>query len=144
MAVKPIPEGYQTVTPYLVVKGVASVIEFVKNVFDGQERMCHKLPDGSIMHAELQIGDSVVMLGEACGEWAPMPGNLNVYVPDVDAAYRRALQAGGTSLREPADQLYGDRSGGVKDTSGNFWWISTHIEDVSPEELKRRMAAQKK
>jgi uncharacterized glyoxalase superfamily protein PhnB len=141
MAVKPIPEGYHTITPHLTVQGVAKLIDFLKKAFDAKEIMSHPGPDGRIMHAEVKIGDSIVMMGEAGGEWQPMPAALYIYVPDTDATYKRAIQAGATSVREPADQFYGDRSGGVKDPCGNQWWIGTHKEDVSPEEMKKRMDA---
>lgn len=93
------------------------------------------------MHAELRIGDSIVMLGDVAGEFKPMRSTIHLYVNDADTVYRRALQAGATSVREPADQFYGDRNAGVEDPCGNFWWIATHKEDVSPEELERRAAA---
>ena len=138
MPVKPIPDGYHTITPYLTVPGVAKLIEFMQQAFGAEvtERMAQ--PDGAIAHAEVRIGDSVVMMGEAGGEWEPMPSGIYLYVEDADAVYRKALEAGATSLREPADQFYGDRQVGVKDPSGNYWWISTHIEDVPREELERR------
>ncbi len=101
-------------------------------------------PDGKVSHAEVTIGDSVVMIAEAGGEWKPFSSWIHLYVPDTDTLYKRALRAGGTSVREPADQIYGDRSAGVKDPVGNTWWISTHIEDVSPEEMRRRQEAQRK
>ena len=138
MAVKPIPDGYHSVTPYLVVQGVAKLIDFLKQAFDAKEIERMAGPDGTVMHAEVRIGDSVVMMGEARGESKPMPAALYLYVNDTDVTYRRALQAGATSLKEPADQFYGDRSGGVKDPAGNQWWIATRKEDVSPEELARR------
>ncbi len=138
-AVRPIPEGYHTVTPYLVVPGLGTVIEFVKRAFGATEIGRFEGPDNRIMHAEVKIGDSIVMMGEPHGDIQPRPGVLHLYVEDTDAAYRRAIEAGGRSLREPADQFYGDRSGGVQDPAGNQWWISTHVEDVSAEEMKRRM-----
>jgi PhnB protein len=138
MAVKPWPDGYHSITPYLVVDGAARVIDFLKQVFNAQEMMRFAAPGGRIGHAELRIGDSVVMLGDAHGEHQPMQAMLHVYVDDADATYRRALAAGATSVQEPVDQFYGDRSGGVKDPCGNLWWIATHIEDVPPDELKRR------
>ena len=141
MAVTPIPEGYHTVTPYLVVQGVPKLIDFLKQAFDAQEIMRMPRPDGTIMHAEVRVGDSAVMMGEARGEFKPMPGSLYLYVDDTDATYQRALQAGATSLMEPADQFYGDRHAGVVDAVGNHWWIATHIEDVLPEELARRAEA---
>ncbi len=130
MTVKPIPDGYHTVTSYLVVQGVAQLIDFMKQAFAAEELRRMTRPDGSIGHAEVKIGDSRVMLGEAGGEFAPMPGMLHLYVEDVDAVYQRALQAGAVSVREIVDEFYGDRIGGVKDKSGNQWWIATHIKDV--------------
>jgi len=141
MAVKPIPEGYRSVTPYLTIEGVARLLEFVKAAFDGQERERITGPDGRVAHAEVRIGDSVVMMGEARGDWKPMPGTIYLYTTDADATYKRALTAGATSLAEPANQFYGDRHGAVRDPVGNVWWIATHIEDVSPEELQKRARA---
>ena len=141
--VKPVPDGYHTVTPYIVTTGVAQLIDFLKSAFDATEVTRHARPDGSVMHAEVRIGDSVVMMGEAAGNIKPFPAMLHLYVADVDAAYQRAIQAGATSLREPADQRYGDRAGGVQDAFGNQWWLATHVEDVSPEEMQRRAAATK-
>ncbi len=139
--VRPIPDGYHSVTPYLVVRGVDRLIEFLQRGLGAVEKERHSRPDGVVMHAELKVGDSIVMMGEAPDEQAAAPSNLYLYVEDVDRTYRQALEAGGTSVREPADQFYGDRVGGLKDPSGNTWWISTHLEDVSPEELERRQRA---
>ena len=141
MAVKPIPEGYHTVTPYLISQGVPALIEFLKKTFDATELFRHTNPDGTVKHAEVRIGNSPVMMGECNAMHPAMPCTIYVYVDDCDAAYRRALEAGATSVMAPADQFYGDRSGGVKDASGNYWWIGTHIEDVSAEEMARRAAA---
>jgi PhnB protein len=138
MAVKPIPDGYHAVTPYLVVEGTNKLIDFLKQAFDAQETFRMPKPDGTIMHAEVKIGDSIVMMGEASGQWKATPSKIYLYVNDVDATYKRALQAGATSITEPADQFYGDRHGGVQDPAGNTWWIATHKEDVPPEELKKR------
>ncbi|MBI1879221.1 MAG: VOC family protein [Chloroflexi bacterium] len=143
MAVKPIPAGHHTITPYLVIKGAAQLIDFMKQAFAAEEIQRMALPDGSIMHAEVRIGDSMVMMGEASDQYPPMPAMLHLYVEDADAVYKRALQAGATSLREPVDEFYGDRIGGVKDSFGNQWWIATHIEDVSPAEMARREAARR-
>ena len=139
MAVKPVPEGYHTATPYLIVPGVAKVIDFLKRTFNAEEiheRMSR--PDGTIMHAEVRIGDSPIMLGEPMGQFQPMPASIYLYVADTDACYQRALKAGAASLMEPADQFYGARNAGVRDPAGNVWWIGTHIEDVAPEEIARR------
>ena len=141
--VKPIPDGFHTVTPYLVVPGVARLIDFLKQAFDATEVFRHTLPDGTVSHAELRIGDSRIMMGDSQGEHKPMPAMMYLYLHDVDTAYRRAIQAGATSLQEPANQFYGDRNCGVEDPSGNQWWIATHVEDVPPEELKKRAEAAK-
>ena len=142
MAVKPVPDGYGTVTPYLVIPDVAKVIEFLKKAFDATEaHPPHKDPDGRIMHAEVQIGTSRVMMGEPMGEFTPMPAMLHLYVEDCDALYKRAIDAGATPVMPVTDQFYGDRSGGVKDLAGNMWWISTHKEDVPPEEMEARAKA---
>ena len=138
MAVKPVPEGFHTVTPYLVVKGVAKVLDFAKHAFDAKEIDRHEGPNGQIMHAQIKIGDSFVMLGEPHDGQPAFPSSLYVYVPNVDEVYKQAVKAGGASISEPADMFYGDRHGGVKDSAGNQWWIATHIEDVSPDEMKRR------
>ena len=140
----PIPEGYHTVTPYLIVHGVPKLIDFLVVAFGAKERLRMDNPDGSVSHAELELGDSVIMMGEASAEWNPLPGSIHLYVDDTDALYGRALKAGATSVREPADQFYGDRSAGVKDASGNYWWLATHVEDVPPEEMERRAKAQAK
>lgn len=142
MAVKPIPDGYHTVTPYLIVSDVAGLVEFLEQVFDVKEKEVMRQPDGSIMHAEVRVGNSPIMMGEATDDFAPMPSMLHVYLEDVDDAYQRALAAGATSLREPTDEFYGDRAAGVQDAFGNQWWMATHVEDVPPEELQRRAEAQ--
>jgi PhnB protein len=142
MTVQPIPEGYHSVTPYLIVEGAAKLIEFAKSAFGAEVRGRMEEPGGAIMHAEITIGDSMIMLADSMGaENPPMPTMLHVYVNDVDATYRSALAAGGASEREPTDQFYGDRSAAVKDAFGNRWYIATHVEDVSPEEMEKRAAA---
>jgi PhnB protein len=140
-AVKPIPDGYHTVTSYLVVRDVPRLIEFVRQAFGATEVTRAARPDGSIMHAEVMVGDSRVMMGEPASGSPPMPACLHLYVVDTDALYHLALQAGATSLREPTDQFYGDRMAGVQDPLGNQWWIATRTEDVPPAELARRAAA---
>jgi PhnB protein len=138
MAVKPIPDGYHSVTPYLTVKGADKLLDFVKQAFAAEETFRSSRADGSIGHAEVRIGGSIVMMGDASERWPPMPGAINLYVDDCDATYSRALKAGATSLQEPADQFYGDRTAGVRDPVGNVWWIATHVEDVSPEDMAKR------
>ena len=140
MAVKPIPEGYHTVIPYLIVKDADAALRFMTTGLGGRIVEEHRLPDGSVMHADVLIGDSHVMLGQASDRFPEQTGSILLYVADADATYRAALAAGAVSVQEMATQFYGDRSGGVRDPSGVVWWISTHVEDVPPEELARRMA----
>jgi uncharacterized glyoxalase superfamily protein PhnB len=142
--VKPIPDGYHTITPYLAVHGASKLLDFLKRTFDSQEIERLERPDGSVGHAEVRIGDSMLMIGEPGDPAQAMPAMLYVYVADVDATYQRALAAGAVSLQAPSDQFYGDRNAGVKDPFGNRWWVATHKEDVSPDEMKRRAAAQMK
>lgn len=141
MAVKTIPEGYNSVTPYLIVEGAGKLIDFLKQVFGAEEIERFATPDGKVGHAEVRIGNSMIMLGDAGGQWAATSTALYLYLNDVDAAYKSAIDAGATSLEEPADQFYGDRNAKVKDLFGNTWIIATHVEDVTPEELKARAAA---
>jgi PhnB protein len=141
MAVKHIPEGYHSVTPYVVVKGAERFIDFLKAGLGAEERLRLALEGGAIAHAEVQLGDSVVMLAEATDEYPAAPANLHLYVEDCDSLYRRALAAGATAVEEVSDRFYGDRSGSVRDLCGNLWSISTHVEDVDEEEMARRAAA---
>ena len=142
MSVKPIPEGYQSVIPYLVGHNIEGLIEFLEKVFDAKVMHRSKRPDGSTGHCEMRIADSVVMLGEPMGDAYPArQAALYVYVPNVDETYKKALAAGAKSQAEPQDHFYGDRSGGFFDPIGNNWWVATHIEDVAPEEIERRMKA---
>jgi len=143
--VKAIPDNYHSVTPYLKVPGITKLLDFLTQAFDAKlvERMAR--PDGTVMHAEVRIGDSVVMMGEPTGaDEGPMPAMMYLYVADTDAFYRRAIAAGAASVMEPADQFYGDRNAGVKDPCGNLWWIATHVEDVAPDEMARRAEARMK
>jgi uncharacterized glyoxalase superfamily protein PhnB len=140
MAVNPIPPEYGTVTPYLVVNDAAGLIEFAKKTFGVEETGRMPGPGGKIGHAELRFGDRMVMLADAGPENPARNAMLVLYVNDCDATYRKALEAGGKSEREPADQFYGDRAAGV-DAFGVNWAIHTHIEDVSPEEMEKRMSA---
>ena len=141
MAVSPIPKGYHSVTPYLVAKDARALIDFATKAFDAQVVEEMKRPDGTVMHAELQIGDSRIMLGQESSQHTAMPAALYLYGPDVDGRYRKALAAGATSTMEPKDQFYGDRTAGVVDGNGNHWWLGTHIEDVPHDELERRAKA---
>ena len=141
MALKPIPEGFHTVTPYLVITGVSRVMEFMKKAFDAKEVHKTARPDGTIMHAQMKIGDSMIMMGEANDQHQAQPCSIYLYVKDTDAVYKQAVKAGGTSIMEPMDMFYGDRNAGVKDSSGMQWWIGTHIEDVGDAELAKRAEA---
>jgi PhnB protein len=140
--VNPIPKDHHTVTPYLVLHDAAKFLDFAKQAFGASEIARHGRPDGTVMHAEMRIGDSVIMIGGAQDK--PQTAMLHLYVPDCDASYERAIKAGAKSLREPADQFYGDRSGGVEDAWGNTWWFATHKEDLTSEEFEKRAAAQGK
>jgi uncharacterized glyoxalase superfamily protein PhnB len=143
MPVKPIPDGYHTVTPYLMIKGADKFIAFMEAVFGG--RVIERLGrEGNFGHTEMRIGDSIIMFSEVRDGGSPTPVMLHLYVEDVDAAFERAVAAGGTIVSKPADQFYGDRSGGVIEPSGNTIWIATHVEDVAPEELQRRFAVRPK
>ncbi|HSH82380.1 MAG TPA: VOC family protein [Herpetosiphonaceae bacterium] len=121
------PEGYSSVAVYAVADGAQRVIDFLKHTFDAEELRRFDNPDGSIMHVEVRIDDTIVMLADGGGEFPAFPVWLHVYVPDVDATYRRALAAGGVSVQEPQQQNDPDRRGGVKDPAGNTWWIATQV-----------------
>ncbi len=139
-AVKPVPEGYHTVTPYLIADGANRLLTFLEAAFDAEILHRTSRPDGEVAHAEIRIGTSRLMLSGSQPQWPALPCAIYLYVDDCDALYARALAAGATSTQEPANMFYGDRHGGVIDPAGNQWWIATHIEDVSPEELARRDA----
>src|SRR5688572_3074101 len=141
MPAKPIPAGLTSVTPYLTIKGVPRLIDFMTRAFGATEDHRTALPDGRVMHAQPRIDGAAVMMGEAQPSWPAMPGSIYLYVPDADVTYRKAIEAGGESIMEPADQFYGDRMAGVRDPCGNVWWIATHVEDVPPDELARRTEA---
>ena len=149
MAVKPIPEGYQTITPYLAVDDATGAIEFYKRAFGAKERARMEAPGGKIGHAELEIGDSLIMLSDALpGSATKSPSELGgtsvsvvLYVDDVDAVVKRAIDAGGEVAMEVADQFWGDRFGSVRDPYGHVWGVATHVEDVPPEEMAERAKA---
>jgi PhnB protein len=130
--------GHRTVTPYLVVSGLAGLVQFLQQAFEAEETDRTMRPDGTIMHSEVRIGDSMIMMGEATPGSRNWPAMIHLYVPDADAAYRQALEAGATSVQEPVDEFYGDRTAAVEDRFGNQWWIATYREQVPPEELARR------
>lgn len=136
--VKAIPDGFHSVTPFIVVDGCKRLMNFLTDAFDAKITSSMDTDDGKIMHATVQIGDSQIMLADPMPGMPEMTAMLYLYVQDVDAVYKQALRAKGKSLREPTDEFYGDRSAGVKDEWGNQWWIATHKEDVDPEEMERR------
>lgn len=146
--VRKIPEGYHSITPYISIKDAAKAIDFYKNALGAKELYRLSAPDGKVAHAELQIGDSRLMLAEEMGEMggkAPAtlggtPVNFMIYLEDVDAASEKALNAGMKVKHPVENQFYGDRSGTFEDPFGFFWTFSTHVEDVSPEEIERRAA----
>jgi len=145
--VKPVPDGYHTATPYLIVHNAAEAIEYYKLAFGAQEKFRMPGPGNKIMHAELMIGDSTIMLADENFEMkgpnalGGTPTSILLYVEDVDLVFHRALKAGGTETRSLKNEFYGDRTGGLKDPFGHRWMISTHIEDVTPEEMQQRMMA---
>ena len=139
MPVKPVPDGYHTITPYFAVRDAAKQIEFLKKAFEAEVVDQTAMPDGTVMHASVKVGDSMVMIGQANDpSYKAFPAMLYLYVPDCDTVFRKAVEAGGKVVLEPIDQFYGDRSGAVDDPSGNQWWIATHKEELSAEELMRR------
>ena len=146
--VNPIPDGYRRVTPYLIVDGAAAAIDFYSSVFGATERMRMDGPEGRVGHAELEIGDSVIMLADEHPEMnasgprstGGTPVSLHLYVEDVDSVFERAVEAGAKPLRPVEDQFYGDRLGSLEDPFGHHWSVATHVEDVSPEEMSKRMA----
>jgi PhnB protein len=147
--VQPIPEGYHSVTPYLMLSNTAKAIDFYKEVFGATERLRLSMPDGKVGHAELNMGDSVVMLADECPALEATsperiggsPVHILLYVEDVDAVVSRAVAAGAKLLKPVENQFYGDRSGSLTDPFGHKWTIATHVEDVSPEETARRAQA---
>jgi PhnB protein len=147
--VRPIPEGHRTVTPYLAIKGAARALDFYKRAFGAIESYKLMMPDGRVGHAEIRLGDSLVMLSDEFPEYggkAPetlggSPVSLHLYVEDVDAFVKKAVEAGAKERKPVADQFYGDRSGQLEDPFGHLWWVATHKEDVAPDEMQKRVQA---
>ena len=143
---QPVPEGYHTITPYLAVEDASTAIDFYKKAFGAKERVQMAGPGGSVMHAELEVGDSLIMLSDPFPQASTKPpkelGGTSVsifaYVEDIDSVYKQAIDSGATSLMEPDDMFWGDRFGSVQDPFGHSWTIATHVEDVSPEEMEAR------
>ncbi len=150
-AVKPIPDGYHSVTPYLIIDNgrAGEAIDFYTRAFNAKEKLRLPRPDGGIAHAEMQLGDSVIMLADASpkmeaygpSHYGGSPISLHVYVPDVDAITKQAEASGAKVIRPLADQFYGDRTAGLKDPFGHRWYLATHVRDVSAEELQQQMKA---
>ena len=149
MTAKPIPDGYNTVTPYLTISGAKDAIEFYKLAFGATEVLRLNTPTGDIAHAEIKIGDSRIMLAESCPD-SPMPSPdtlggstvaMHLYVEDVDVMFEQAIDAGALDIQSVEDQFYGDRMGTLKDPFGHIWFVSTHIEDLTPEEIQQRAEA---
>jgi PhnB protein len=146
MAVRPVPEGYHTITPYLAVEDASAAIDFYQRAFGAKERVRMPGPGGAIMHAELEIGDSLVMLSDPFPQASTRPPkelggtsvNIFTYVEDCDSLFRQAVDAGSSSLMEPDDMFWGDRFASVQDPFGHTWTIATHVEDVEPAEMQRR------
>jgi PhnB protein len=132
------PEGYHTITPQTIVEDARATLDFISDVLGASIEEVYE-NEGVVQHSQARIGDSLIMVATASEDFPVFPFMLNVYVDDVDAAFAKAIEHGATPLREPIDQFYGDRTGGVLDSQGNQWWISTHIEDVSEEEIRHRM-----
>lgn len=138
MSAKPIPDGFRTLTPCLFGNDAPKLIDFLKAAFDGVVTFRIDRPDGSLMHAEMRVGDSMLMVDEATEPFGPMPASIYMYVTDCDTVYEKALKAGGESVFPMMTLPSGQRYGGVKDPSGNIWWVATQVEEVTPEEESRR------
>lgn len=138
MSVDPIRAGFHAVTPYFFVQNAPRLIEFISEALGGVEVYRKERPDGAIIHAEMRLGDSMLMMGEAIDAFGPMPVSIYLYVTDSDRVYAKALEQGGISVFPIMTLPSGERYGGVKDPCGNIWWIATHVEDVPPEEEERR------
>jgi PhnB protein len=140
MTVKPVPDGYTTVTPWIISRDTAQLIDYVKEAFDADEIARLAGSDGRIQHAEVRIGDSVAMMFDAKPGWPPTPAFLRLYVADADAVHHQAVAAGGTSVTEVTHLFFGDRVGRVRDPLGNLWWIQTRIEDLTPQQMEQRLS----
>jgi uncharacterized glyoxalase superfamily protein PhnB len=140
-APEPIPAGFHSITPFIVVKEAEQLLDFMKHAFGAEMTSMMKDPVGKVMHATARIGNSIIMVCDANEKFEARPCMLYLYVEDVDSVYKKAVHFGGESLREPTDEFYGDRSAGIKDAWNNQWWIATHIEDVDAAEINRRAEA---
>ena len=138
MSVKPIPDGFHAITPYLFTQEAARLIEFIEAAFDGELTSRETRPDGAIMHATMRVGDSMLMLADATPPFEAIPSSIYLYVTDCDTVYQRALSSGGISVFPMMTLPSGQRYGGVKDPCGNIWWVATQVEDIPPDEQERR------
>ncbi|MFC9971567.1 VOC family protein [Spirillospora sp. NPDC127200] len=139
MSVQPVPAGYTTVTPWIIGRDTAGLMDYLAEAFDAEDLGRVAGPDGTIGHAEMRIGDAVVLMFDARPEWPETPAFLRLYVPDAEEAHRRAVAAGGTSVTEVTHLAFGDEVGRVRDPFGNLWWVQTRVEEVSEEEFTARM-----
>jgi PhnB protein len=137
MPVKPIPDNYPRVIPYLIVKDVDKLLNFLSKVFKAEIKERMTLKDGTVNHATVKIGNSIIMMGKANNNYPPQQAMLYIYVENTDDTYNKALKEKAESIMKPKDQFYGDRNAAVKDSSGISWWIATHVKDVSPEEMEK-------
>lgn len=140
MTLTAVPNGYTTVTPWLISRDTARLIDYVKDAFAAEEISRLASPQGRVEHAEVRIGDAIVMMFDAGPGWPPTPGFLRLYVPDADEVHRRAVAAGGVSVTEVTHLFFGDRVGRVRDPLGNVWWIQARVEEVGPQEMERRLS----
>ncbi|PTR16559.1 PhnB protein [Nitrosospira sp. Nsp2] len=150
MSIRPIPDGYHSITPYLMINGAAEAIEFYRRAFGAKELFKMDAPGGKIGHAEIEIGNSRIMMADDCGGESPFsnpqsaggsPVGLHLYVEDVDAVFAQAVSEGATVIKSVKDQFYGDRTGALKDPFGHIWFLATHKEELSPDEIKQRAEA---
>jgi PhnB protein len=140
MTVKSIPDGYHTLTPFITAEDASGLLQFIETAFEGKVRFRMDAPGGKIGHAEIEVGDSVIMVADPDERDTTAKAMLHLYVDDVDSVFQHAVAAGGTAESAPETHFYGDRSGTIRDGWGNRWYISTHVEDVTPEEMTKRMA----
>lgn len=137
-SVREVPEGYHTVTPYLVVDNAQGLLDFIRNAFGGNVTTMMNTDDGKIAHATVSIGDSIIMVSDTMEGMETQNAMLYLYLKDVDSVFQQAVKLNATPIREPVTEFYGDRSGAVKDNWGNMWWIATHVEDIDQQEMERR------
>jgi PhnB protein len=140
MTTNTVLEGYTTVTPWIIGRDTSGLIDYLEQAFDAEELTRVLNPDGTVAHAEVRIGDAIVMMFDAKPHWPPTPAFMRVYVEDADAVHRDAVAAGGTSITEVTHLFFGDRVGRVRDPFGNLWWIQEHVEDLTPEEMEERLS----